>query len=154
MKVTICLGTFALLLAWGCGTEPQTRVVVGEVDGQGGATINGTVDADLTVDADVELSADVNCSIVCDLNTGSDCITVCGLGPADPPTPEELGLAFYLTNCSSCHGDPPGTGFAPNLAGESAADIDDELTGGSHGGGSFTLTQEELDNLAAYLATV
>lgn len=156
MKAWICLFTCATLLAWGCATQPQTQLVVGDVDGEGQGVLNGDVAADLTVDADVDLNADVNCTIVCDLNTGSDCVTVCGLGPAAPPTPEELGEAFYNTNCSACHGNPPGTGFAPLLQNPpwDAAALDGELTGGSHGGGPFNLTQEELDNLAAYLATV
>jgi len=148
----LLMGLLGGLVA-GCGTQPAS-LLVGNIGGALDVGIDGQVNPDINVNVDASLQADVNCTIVCDLNTG-DCETVCELADGVPPTPEALGEALYLANCSACHGNPPGTGFAPNLAGESADDILAEFDDPDHPGGAFpNLVQEDIDNLAAFFASL
>ena len=84
-----------------------------------------------------------------------ECETICELADGEPPTPEALGEATYLANCAGCHGNPPGTGFAPDLTGESASSILQKFESGNHAGGAFPdLALEDLDNLEAYFASI
>jgi len=153
MKNVMMLMGLLVGIVVGCGTQPAT-LFFGGIDGALDIEVGGTVNPDLNVIVDASFEADVNCTIVCDLNTG-ECETVCDLDPGTPATPEELGEQIYLASCSACHGDPPGSGFAPNLAGESAADILDAFNDAGHAGGSFpNLLQADIDDLEAYFATL
>ncbi len=137
----------------GCGTQPAS-LLVNNVQGALDVGVTGTVNPDIDVEVDANIHANVICTIDCDLNTG-ECDTVCDLAPGIPPTPELLGEALYLANCSSCHGDPVGTGFAPDISGESAQDIVDEFNDPAHVGGAFpSLDMTDIDNLAAYFASL
>jgi len=131
---TALIGILSLIAA-GCGTQPAS-LLVGDVTGGLNVGVDGTVNPDINVVIDASLHADVECTVECDLNTG-DCETVCELASGVPPTPEALGEATYLAKCAACHGDPVGTGFAPDLTGESAADILNEWADPGHPGGSF-----------------
>jgi len=137
----------------GCGVQPAA-LNVGDLSGALALGVDGAVNTDLNVNVDATVQGDVNCTIVCDLNTG-DCETICELDEGLPPTPEALGEAIYLANCAGCHGDPPGSGFAPNLTGKSAQEILDKFNDPSHPGGAFPdLTLEDIDNLAAWLGSI
>lgn len=68
-------------------------------------------------------------------------------GGGDPAA----GQAYYEANCQLCHG-PDGTGgIGPSLVGKTAAELMDKVDG-THGGVD-AMTQEEADNLAAFLAS-
>lgn len=153
MKNKIMLMGFLAGIVAGCGTQPAS-LLLGQFSGALNVGVDGTVNPDLDVNVDANIHADVICTVDCDLNTG-DCDTVCDLAPGTPPTPEKLGEATYLANCSACHGDPVGTGFAPDLTGETASDILNKFNDPNHPGGSFpNLTQVDIDNLAAYFASL
>lgn len=139
--------------AMGCGVQPAA-LEVADLSGALAVGVDGNVNTDLNVNVDATVQGDVNCTIVCDLNTG-DCETICELDEGLPPTPEELGAAIYLANCAACHGDPPGSGFAPDLTGKTAQEILDMFNNPNHPGGSFpNLTLEDIDNLAAWLGSI
>ena len=63
---------------------------------------------------------------------------------------------FMANNCAACHCADASGGCAlsaPALVGVSAAQLDDRLRGTiSHPGGKFTLTDQEIVDLEAYLA--
>jgi len=153
MKTKIVVSILMALATIGCGVSPAA-LMIGDLSGGLSANVDGSVNTDLNIDIDTTVQGDVNCTIVCDLNSG-DCETICELGTPAPPTPEALGEAMYLANCAACHGDPPGSGFAPDLTGESAQGILNKFNDPSHPGGSFpNLTLEDIDNLAAWLASI
>jgi len=142
-----------MVLTWtGCGTTSGPgSLVVGDATGVVDVLLNGQIDTAIDVNVDANVVGDVTCTVLCDLNTGN-CDTVCEFDAGIPPTPVELGQELYLANCSACHGDPVGTGFAPDLTGKTATKILDQFNSGSHPGGQFpSLTQEDVDNLAAFL---
>jgi|GEM_PF-6636205 len=150
LHVALVLGSIVAMSA-GCGTSPAS-LLVGDGSGSLDVLLNPSVDSQINLNVDANVVADVNCVLECDLNTG-ECETVCELDEGIPPTPEELGQELYLANCSACHGDPVGTGFAPDITGESADEILAMFNSGSHPGGQFpTFTQEDIDNIAAFLA--
>ncbi|MFQ5805666.1 MAG: c-type cytochrome [Phycisphaerae bacterium] len=67
------------------------------------------------------------------------------------------GQAFFTNNnCSACHGADASGGFGPSLIGKTAAEILKKLDGTeSHTGGTVDgVTQQDADNLAAWLATL
>ncbi len=67
------------------------------------------------------------------------------------------GQAFFeANNCAACHGADASGEVGPSLVGESSADILDRLDGTqSHTGGTVDgVTQQDADNLAAWLATL
>lgn len=68
------------------------------------------------------------------------------------------GLAFFTANsCASCHCDDAGGGCAlsaPSLVGVDVIAVDDRLRGTkSHSGGKFELTDQEIVDLVAFLAS-
>ena len=68
------------------------------------------------------------------------------------------GQTFYNTNnCAVCHGvDASGGGVGPSLVGESSSDLLEFVDGTTpHTGGTVNgITQEDADNLAAWLNTL
>lgn len=67
------------------------------------------------------------------------------------------GEAFFMANeCANCHGaDGSGGSGPPSLLGIDSATILTKMDGTvSHVGGTFEATQQDTDDLAAWLATV
>lgn len=64
---------------------------------------------------------------------------------------------YTANNCASCHCADAGGGCAlnaPSLVGVGATELDDRLRGpASHPGGKFQLTDQEIVDLAAFLAS-
>jgi mono/diheme cytochrome c family protein len=59
------------------------------------------------------------------------------------------GAAVFAANCAACHGADGVSGFAPDIAGFSAADLTAGLSSGTHA--SIALTDEEIAAVAAFL---
>lgn len=84
--------------------------------------------------------------------------------PDGPPLEEqegdpETGASIYASdNCTACHCEDAVGGCAlaaPSLVGESTESLDDRLRGGGlHAGGKFDLTDQDIFDLHAYLASL
>ena len=65
-----------------------------------------------------------------------------GNGPPD-------GAALYANNCAACHGADGASGFAPDISGQSAAELAVGLESPSHG--AISLTEDEVAAIAQFL---
>ena len=65
-----------------------------------------------------------------------------GNGPPD-------GATLYANNCAACHGADGASGFAPNISGQSAAELTAGLESPSHG--AISLTEDEVAAIAEFL---
>lgn len=59
------------------------------------------------------------------------------------------GTALFAANCSACHGDDGGSGFAPDITGHSADEVIEAMSLTTHG--SISLTDDELAAIAVFL---
>lgn len=64
----------------------------------------------------------------------------------------ENGEALVTANCAACHGADGASGFAPNIQGQSAANIM-ARTGGDGGHPEIELTEQEVLDVEAYLGS-
>ena len=74
-----------------------------------------------------------------------------GDGNGDGDGDESPGAALYSANCAGCHGEDGASGFAPDITGMAADVLSAGLESASHG--SISLTDEEVAELEAYLAS-
>ncbi|MCP4251368.1 MAG: cytochrome c [bacterium] len=81
--------------------------------------------------------------------------------PAEPDEPEPTGgdptagqAAYSEHTCAGCHGEVASGGSAPGLQGPDGRDALEERFGGDASHFGNTLTSEEIENVAAWLATL
>lgn len=64
------------------------------------------------------------------------------------------GSTLFAANCAGCHGADASGNIGPNIQGEEVAEITEHVINGHEGHTTFDFTEQDIPDIAAYLATL